>query len=154
MAKLSKLPNAQWPIAAVFEWNYDDTMDNISAVELALGADDAVVTTFDVLTPPPGAIVIGGNVKNITAATGSTTSTVDVGDSDDPNRYTEGGAHDLKDADAPATAFDMLGDHKQYDGSQAIRLTILNDGAQTAGNFILTVLMVVPGKATENLKTT
>jgi len=154
MATLKKLPNAQYVLAGVFEWNYDDTMANISGTELAMGADDAATTTFDVMTPPPGAVVVGGNIKNITVAATSTTSTAIVGDSDDPNRYTEAATHDLKDADAPATVFDMLGDHKSYDGSQAIRLTILSDGAQTAGKFVLTVLMVVPGRANENLKTT
>jgi hypothetical protein len=79
---------------------------------------------------------------------------MDVGDSDDPNRYTETAPVNLKDADAPQTGFDMLGDHKAYSGSQAIRMTLLNDGAMTAGDIIVAIVMVVPGRANENLKTT
>jgi hypothetical protein len=153
MAKLLKLPNVQYTIAAVFEFDHADTMDNISGDEVAFGADDASLTTFDLFYPPPNAVVIGGNVKVKEVVTGSTTSTLDIGDSDDPDRYTETAPIDLKDADAPATGFDMLGDHKQYSGSQAIRATILNDGAMTAGQVIITVLMVVPTKAHENIRT-
>lgn len=153
MAKLLKLPNAQYPIAAVFEFDHADTMVNIAGDEVAFGADDAELTTFDLFYPPPGAVVIGGNVKVKELVTGSSTSTIDIGDSDDPNRYTEAAPINLMDADAPATGFDMLGDHKQYSGSQAIRATILNDGAMTAGKAIVTVLMVVPGRANENLRT-
>jgi len=152
MAKLLKLPNVQYPIAAVFAFDHADTMVNTAGDEVAFGADDAALTTYDIFTPPPGAVVIGGNVK-VTEAFNSTTNTMDVGDSDDPDRYTETAPIDLKDADAPATGFDMLGDHKQYSGSQAVRMTILNDGLASAGKAIVTVLMVVPGRANENLRT-
>jgi hypothetical protein len=153
MAKLLKLPNVQYTIAAVFEFDHADTMDNISGDEVAFGADDASLTTFDLFYPPPNAVVIGGNVKVKEVVTGSTTSTLDIGDSDDPNRYTEGAAVDLKDVDGAPGVFDMIGDHKQYSGSQAIRLTILNDGLASAGKAVVTVLMVTPQKANENLRT-
>lgn len=151
MAKLLKLPNAQYPIVGVFTFNMTDTMLNTSSVETAFGA--ASGTVYDVMTPPPGAIVIGGVVKVETAVTGNT-STVDIGDSDDTDRYTETAAIDLADPDAPASGFEMLGDHKVYDGSQAIRLTIANGGAVTVGKVHVIVNMVVPGRANENLKTT
>jgi hypothetical protein len=153
MTKQLKLPGIQSPMTAVFEVNFDDTMDNIAGVELAFGADDAATTTFDIFTPPPGAVVIGGRVI-VKTAFDSTTNTMDLGDSDDPDRYTEAGAIDLKDADAPASGFDMLGDGKAYDGSQKVRMTILNDGAATAGAAIVVVSMVVPGRQSENLRTT
>lgn len=151
MAKLSKLPNAQWPIVGVFTFNMTDTMLNTSSVETAFGA--ASGTVFDIMTPPPGAVVISGVVKVETAVTGNT-STADIGDSDDTDRYTETAAVDLADPDAPASSFEMLGDHKVYDGSQAIRLTIANGGAVTVGKVHVVVSMVVPGRANENLKTT
>lgn len=151
MSVLKKLPNAQYPIVGVFSFNFDDTMLNTSSVSTAFGA--ASGTVFDVMTPPPGAIVIGGVVKVETVAAGNT-STVDVGDSDDADRYTETNPVDLADADAPFTAFDMLGDHKVYDGSQKIRITITNGGALTALKAHIIVQMVIPGRANENLKTT
>lgn len=153
MALKKKLPNAQTVLSAVFDIVYSDTMVNVDGVELAFGADDAANTTFDLFTPPPGAVVIGGRVIVVTVFN-STTNTLDLGDSDDPNRYTETGAINLKDADAPASGFDMLGDGKVYDGSQAVRATILNDGLASAGRAIVVVNFVVPGRASENLKTT
>lgn len=151
MALLKKLPNAQWPIVGVFSFSAADTMVNVAGSEVAFGA--AAPGSFDIMTPPPGAIVIDGSVKVETPAVGST-STVDVGDSDDPDRYTETNPVDLADADAPYTAFDMLGDHKVYDGSQAIRITMANGGALSALKAHIVVVMIVPGRASENLKTT
>jgi hypothetical protein len=126
-------------------------MVNTSAAETAFGA--AAGTVFDIFYPPPGAIVIDGAVRIETAVTGNT-STVDIGDSDDTDRYTEAGAVDLTDPDAPDSGFDQLGDHKVYDGSQAIRLTIANGGLVTVGRIHIVVEMVIPGRANENLKTT
>lgn len=151
MAKLSKLPNAQTPIVGVFTFNMTDTMVNTSGDEVAFGADAA--TVFDIMTPPPGAIVVGGVVKVETAVTGST-STMDLGDSDDTDRYTETAATNLADPDAPATDFDMLGEHKVYAGNQAIRMTIANGAEVTVGKVHVVISMVIPGRATENLKTT
>lgn len=154
MAKLLKLPNAQWPISAVFAFSWDDTMVNINGDELALGAEDADLTTFDIFTPPPGAIVKSGRVIVVTAFD-STANTLDVGDATDPNRYTETAPIDLKDPDAPASGFDLLGDGYVYNGQEAVRATILNTvSAATAGKAIIVVDMVVPGRANENLKTT
>lgn len=152
MATLKKkLPNAQTVLSAVFSFNYDDTMLNTSAAETAFGA--ASGTTFDIMTLPPGAIVIGGAVKIETVAAGNT-STIDIGDSDDTDRYTETNPVDLADADAPVTGFDQLGDHKVYSGSQAIRITIANGGALTGGRFHVIVNFIVPGRSSENIKTT
>ena len=151
MALLTKVAGAQYPLSVVFSFNWDDTMLNTSSAATAFGA--ATGTTFDIFYPPPGAIVIGGVVKVETLAAGST-STVDIGDSDDTDRYTETGAIDLTDADAPASGFEQLGDHKVYSGAQAIRLTIANGGALTAGKAHVVVNMIVPGRVNENLKTT
>lgn len=151
MAVKKKLPNAQTVLSAVFTFSFDDTMLNTSAASTAFGA--ASGTTFDIFTLPPGAIVIGGAVKIETAFAGST-STIDIGDSDDPDRYTETAPVDLTDVDAPATGFDMLGDHKVYNGSQALRITIANGGALSAGKAHVIVNFIVPGRSSENIKTT
>ncbi len=154
MAKILKSAAAQYPLVVHFPINYNDTMVNIDGTELAFGADDAVTTTFDIFNPPPGSMVIGGRVIVETVVGGSSTATMDVGDADDPNRYTEAAAINLKDADAPASGFDLAGDGKVYDGSEKIRITILNDGAQTSGKYHVVVSMVVNGRQNENLKTT
>lgn len=150
-ALLKKLSNAQYPLTGVFTFNFDDTMVNTAGVTKAFG--DAAPGAFDIMTPPVGAIVISGAVKVETAAVGNT-STVDVGDSDDTDRYTETAPIDLADPDAPASGFEQLGDHKVYSGAQAIRITMANGGALTALKAHIIVTMIVPGRATENLKTT
>jgi hypothetical protein len=152
MAKLLKLPNAQYLTTAVFEANFDDTMVNINGLEFAIGAEDADLTTFDILTPLPGSIVVGGYIQNITVFD-STANTLDLGDSDDTQRYTLT-IHDLQSLTAHTVLTVVGANSKVYDGSQAIRATILNTvAAATAGKFIITVNMIVPGRAHENLKT-
>ncbi|HYF28589.1 MAG TPA: hypothetical protein VD931_22810 [Baekduia sp.] len=156
MAKLLKLANAQYPITAVFDFSATDTMVNTSGAEVAFGkTTSGTNTTYDIFTPPPNAVVVGGRVIVVTAFNSSGGNTVDVGDSDDLDRYTEAAAINMADPDAPATGFDMLGDGKVYAGNQNIRLTITNttDDA-TAGRVIVAVDMVIPGRANENLKTT
>lgn len=148
---LKKLTGVQTVLSAVFSASYDDTMVNTAGVSKTFG--DATPGAFDIITLPPGAIVIGGAVKVETAAAGNT-STVDVGDSDDTDRYTETNPIDLADADAPVTGFDLLGDHKVYAGNQAVRITLTNGGALSAGRFHVIVNFIVPGRTSENVKTT
>ena len=151
MAVLTKEVGAQYPLTAKFTFNAADSMINTGGTSKTFG--DATPGAFDVFYPPPGAMVIGGRVLVETAAADNT-STVDVGDSDDTDRYTEAGAIDLADPDAPASGFDLLGDGKVYDGSQAIRLTFANGGAVTATKAHVIVTMVMNGRQNENLKTT
>jgi hypothetical protein len=154
MSALLKQTTIQYPMAMVFEFNGTDTMVNTSGNSVAIGVTTSGSNTvFDIGYPPPGAVVVGGRVIVLTAFD-STANTLDVGDSDDPDRYTETGAIDLQDADAPVTGFDMLGDGKSYSGSQAIRLTFSNTVTDaTAGRAIVVVQFVVPGRANENLRT-
>lgn len=156
MAKLTKLPNAQTVLSVVFDFNYSDTMVNTSGNEVMFGKlTSAANTTYDIATLPPGSVVVGGRVIVVTPFATSSANTVDVGDSDDLDRYTETGAIDLQDADAAASGFDMLGDGKVYTNGGNIRLTITNGTADaTAGRAIVVVNFVVPGRASENLKTT
>lgn len=155
MAKVFKQPNAQTVLSIAFNVNATDTMDNTSGSEVAFGAiTSGSNTTFDIATMPPNSVVVGGRVAVLTAFN-STVNTVDVGDSDDPDRYTETGAIDLQDADAPASGFEMLGDGKIYSGNQAIRLTFNNTvAAATAGRALVVVNFVIVGRASENIKTT
>lgn len=152
MSNLTKTVGVQWVIAAEFEANFDDTMDNTSGLNLAIGADDAADTTFAIMTPPPGAVVIGGVVETLTVFD-STTNTLDLGDSDLVDRYTPT-IHDLKSTTAHSVLTPAGAVAKVYDGAQNIEAAILNDGAATAGKFRVVVLMSVSGKVNENLKTT
>lgn len=151
MAKLLKLRSAQTVLAAVFPFTAADTMVNTAGSEVAFGASGT--NKFDVITMPPASVVVGGRVIVKTAASGST-STLDIGDSDDEDRYTETAPIDLADPDAPASGFEMLGDGKQYSGSQALRLTVVNGGAVTATDAVVVVNYIVVGRASENVKTT
>lgn len=150
MSVLTKTVGAQWVLAAEFEANFDDTMVNTSGNSAAFSAIDGTAT-FDVITPPPGAVVNGGSVHVITAFD-STTNTLDVGDSDDPDRYTAA-VLDMK--AAVTKALSPAATAKVYDGSQAIRLSFAGTGAAaTAGKFRIVVEMTVGSKVNENLKTT
>lgn len=155
MAKVTKAYGAQWTLCVPFNINATDTMVNTSAAEVAFGAvTSAGNTTFDIFTMPPNSFVIGGRVI-VGTAFNSTANSVDVGDSDDPDRYTETAAIDLQDVDAPAAGFEMLGDGKIYDGAQAIRLTLTNTvGAATAGRCIVVIEFAILNRVNENLKTT
>lgn len=151
MSKLTKLRSAQTVLAAAFQFAAADTMVNTAGAETAFGLSGT--TKYDIITMPPNSVVIGGRVIVKTIASGGT-STIDIGDSDDENRYTETAPINLADADAPATGFDMLGDGKQYTGNQAIRITIANGATITATDAIVVVNYVVPGRSSENVKTT
>lgn len=153
MSTLTKAVSAQWPIAVDFEANFDDTMDNTSGVNLAIGAEDAADTTFAICTPPPGAVVVGGAVYTV-AVFNSTANTLDLGDSDAPDRYTPT-IHDLKSTTAHSVITPVGAVAKVYSGNQDIVAAILNTvTAATAGKFRIVIIMSMSGKATENLKTT
>lgn len=156
MALVKKQPNAQTVMSIAFEINALDTMVNTSGNEVAFGVlTSGSNTVFDIATMPPNSVVIGGRVVVLTVFATSATNTIDVGDSDDTDRYTETGAIDLQDADAPASGFEMLGDGKIYAGNQAIRVTLANATASaTAGRALVVVNFVMLGRASENLKTT
>ena len=156
MTALKKQPGAQYPLSLVFDYSFDDTMYNTSGTSVAMGVlTSGSNTVFDIGTMPPNSVVVGGRVIVVTAFATSSANTVDVGDSDDTDRYTETGAINLQDPDAPVTGFDLLGDGKVYDGSQSIRLTISNATADaTAGRAIVVVNFVILGRQNENLKTT
>lgn len=151
MAKLLKLRSTQTVLSAVFPFVAADTMVNTAAVETSFGLSGT--TKYDIITMPLNAVVVGGRVIVKAAAVGGT-STIDIGDSDDENRYTETAPLNLADPDLPATGFDLLGDGKQYAGNQAIRITIVNGATITATDAVVVVNYIVVGRASENVKTT
>lgn len=157
MANFKKIAGGQYPLVAVLDVLATDTMDNIAAtpVNLAFGAEDAALTTFDIVTPPPGSTITHIRVSVPTVWAGATAATLDLGDSADPDRYTETAPYDLMNVDEAITVIDFLGDGYVYDGAIALRATFLNTvTASTSGRVIIAAFMVTPGKINENFKTT
>lgn len=156
MAKVLKQPHAQTVLSIAFEINATDTMVNTTGNEVAFGVlTSGSNTVFDIATMPPNSVVIGGRVVVLTVFATSSANTIDIGDSDDTDRYTETGAIDLQDPDAPASGVELLGDGKIYVGNQNLRITLSNATATaTAGRAVVVINFVMLGRASENLKTT
>ena len=72
MSILNRNAGRQYPLYATVAFDYEDVPD---------------ATAVKVIDLPGDAVVVGGAVQVITAWD-STTNVVDVGDGDDPNRYT------------------------------------------------------------------
>lgn len=156
MALLKKLPGVQTVLSAVIDMNFDDTMANLAGTAVAIGLlTSGTNTSFAVWTPPPNAVIVGGRVTVLTAFATSSANTLDIGDSDDTDRYTETGAIDLQDVDAPVTGVDLLGNGKIYTGAQNIEFLFSNGTASaTAGRVVVNLNYIVLNRITENIKTT
>lgn len=153
MATLQKTPAAQTLLVADFTFSMLtadsdamlNTAGNLTAFNKITSAGD---TTYDVMTLPYGSEVVGGNVNVITAVVGPTASTLSVGDSANATRY----ANAVNIKSAAQTALTITGYITQGEG---IRLTVNNTvAAGTAGKVEVNVTFKVPGRATDNLKTT
>src|SRR4051812_30039367 len=92
---LVKAPGAQTVLSAQFVWGYttggadgvtSDQMLNINSVLTSFNVATASTPTFDVMTLPAGAVVVGGGVYTEIAIT-STATGVAVGDSASASRY-------------------------------------------------------------------
>lgn len=107
------------------------------------GTDDAVQDLMDI---PTGARVVGGEIVVETAWDSGTSAVVDIGDGDDPDRYTGGGAVDL--TSVGRTALTLTG--FKYAGEDTIDLdpTFLGSTA-TAGQAYIRVEYVLEDRAHE-----
>lgn len=153
MSTLTKAVSAQWPIAVEFEALFSDDMLDTSGVSFIFETITAG-TVFPICTPPPGAVVLGGTIYNVAAATGPTAASLDVGDTDDPDRYTPT-IHNRLSATAHTDMTPVGAVAKVYSGNQSINGTLINSvAADTTGKFRVVIVMAAAGKATENLKTT
>lgn len=158
MALLKKLTGVQTVLAAVIDINYNDTMANLAGTVVTVGVlTSGTNTSFAVWTPPPNAVIIGGRVATLTAWATSSANTLDIGDSDDTDRYTETAAVDLQDVDSPLTgsgSVDLLGNAKIYTGAQNIEFLLTNGTADaTAGRTVVTMYYIVLNRMSENIKT-
>lgn len=140
MSKLIPTRTAQYPMLAVFEANFDDTMVDINGVEKAFKAGG----TFDVIPLPPNGEVVGGALVVQTASNDSGTATITVGDSGSATRYL--GSTTLK--SAARTPLVPTG----YRGNgEKLRLTIAaQNGDATAGKFRVNAEFIVKDRVSEN----
>lgn len=107
--------------------------------------------TFDELTSgteevaavaPPDAVVVGGQLIVETAFDSGTSDVLDVGDEDDPDRYTSGTSI------AATGVTDLTITGHVYDAVKNLTFTWTGSGtAATAGEFKLVFLYVRVGKA-------
>jgi hypothetical protein len=153
---LKKTPAAQTALSAQFVWGYttggadgtSDAMLNINGVLTSFNVATASTPTFDVMTLPAGATVIGGGVYTEIAIT-STATGVAVGDDSSASRYLSNTS--IK----PAARVALVPTGFKLDQSRPIRLTFTNTAAdQTLGRCRLDVQFTLADRATDNLKTT
>jgi len=123
----------QYPLAAV--------------VEVAF-ADISGETAVEVVELPAGAIVTGGQLLVQTAFDDTGTATVDIGDADDPDRFTASPVNVKATGSVP---LDIDTNNAQYDVPAQITATLAaqNDDG-TEGAFLLIVEYVVEGRQNEN----
>jgi len=142
MTKKIASRSAQWPLAAEFTFNFDDTMVNTSGVtvDFKTVATPAVVMAIPL---PTGATVLSGEVVTDTAVVGSTAYNISVGDSGSATRYL--GATDRK--LAGRTALVPTG----YIGNgENLQLTVAPTvAAATAGKVTVRVMYTVAGRTSE-----
>lgn len=153
---LKKTPAAQTMLSAQFVWGYttggadgtSDSMLNINGVLTSFNVATASTPTFDVMTLPAGATVVGGGINTEIAIT-STATGVAVGDDSSASRYLSNTS--IK----PAARVSLVPTGFKLDQSRPIRLTFTNTAAdQTLGRCRLDVQFTLADRATENLKTT
>lgn len=145
MTTLKQTRAAQYPLAAVFQFNITDDMVNTSGVDTAFKA--ASGTVYDVIPVPAGWRVSGGALVVDTVSNDSSTATLAVGDSGSANRYLT--ATSIKSAARTAlvpTGFISVGN--------PIRITLANAGGDaTAGKVTLYVELVSDTRANEAINT-
>lgn len=154
---LTKTPAAQTILSASFTWGYttggadgatSDQMVNISGTLTSFNVATASTPTFDVLTLPAGATVVGGGVYTEVAITSTATGAA-VGDATSASRYLSN--TNIK----PQANVALVPTGFKYASSTAIRLTLTQTAAdQTLGRCKLVVNFTIEGRATDNLKTT
>lgn len=153
---LTKTPAAQTVLAASFTWGYttggadgtSDQMVNINGVLTSFNVATASTPTFDVLTLPVGATVVGGAIYTEIAITSTATGAA-VGDNSSASRYL--GNTSIK----PAAAVALVPTGYKLEVARPVRITFTNTAAdQTLGRAKLVVQFTMDGRSTENIKTT
>lgn len=142
MAKLIASRTVQWPLAADFTFNFDDTMTPAAGgADVDFGASNTSATVVEIIPLPPGATVVGGSVDT-TAAFDAVTYNVTVGDADTADRY-------LGTTDAKGVGSIPLVPTGYQGTGQNIRLTFTAADVCTTGSMTVRVEYVVAGRSNE-----
>jgi hypothetical protein len=143
MAALKKTRASQAVQASIFEWNFDDTMADVSGVATDFGLTTITAAhVYKVMTLPKGARVVGGTLERIVAFD-TAGYTLMVGDSGDDNRYLA--SADLK-AAGESQLLTLWGSGTQ---DVDIRLSVTNVDVCSTGKARLTVLFTIDDRAAE-----
>lgn len=100
----------------------------------------------DCVRLPPGAVVVGGGIKNVTASNAATSDTLTVGNAVGASEYLSG--HNGK----TANAYGLLtvpGVGKELAAGDDVTVTRTEVGAATAGTYRLVVEYVVADRVSE-----
>lgn len=144
MAIKTKTRSGQNVQAAVFTWNFDDTMVNKAGVSVDFGATTTgSANVFEIITLPPKARVVGGSFERLTAFD-TAAYTVFIGDSGDTDRYLA--SADLKAAGSSAL-LTLWGSGTQ---TRTVEMSIANTDVCTTGRGRVTILYVIDDKADLN----
>lgn len=100
---------------------------------------------FNLFELPAGAIVIGGDIKVLTAFNSGTSDTLSIGDSGSATRY----ASAVSIASAARTALTVPA--RQVSSTEKVTATWTGSGAApSAGQAHVTLQYIIPGRAVEN----
>ncbi len=146
MALLIKSRTAQWPLAAEFTFNFDDTMVNVAGTTLDFGKTNLAATTVELLPLPIGAVILSGSVPREVAFDAATFN-VSVGDATTANRYLA--STDLKALGTTA----LVPTGYVHTSGENLRLTFTAADACTTGKAVVRILYTIAGKANENTLT-
>lgn len=132
---LTKSETRQWPLADVVRFGFSDLVDGESAELAALLQNEVIIS---------GSVVVV-TAWNVTGS-GSEAATIDVGDADDPNRYS---ASPISLAAAGRTALTITG-HK-YTGAATLLAAYseTSDTAVTEGEAFIEFVVLREGRGNE-----
>lgn len=143
MSNLKASHVAQKPLVAEFEFNFNDTMDDVNGVNKDFGATMAVLTvhSFDIIKLPVNSVITGGSVVVKTAFDTAGYDVV-VGDSASANRY-------LASADLKAAGITALVPTGYVNAGLPLRIGVSTDDACTTGKMLVRIEYVIEGRADE-----
>jgi len=145
MSALKAARASQYPLFAEFTFNFNDTAtDTVGGTSKTFGSTYTDALVFDAIPLPPNAVVVGGDITVETAYTGTTASTLSVGDATLATRHAT--TVDLK--TAARTALTLTG----FRGTgENLRLTFAHTVANaTAGKVTVRVEYIIQNRTSEN----
>lgn len=144
MPNLLKTRVAQYPLVAEFTLNFDDTMLNTAGVSKDFGLTTVAATnSFDVLTLPIDAVIIGGEWVTETAFDTAGLD-ITVGDATVADRY-------LAAADLKAKARTALVPTGYVSDGGPIRISVQCDDVCTTGKATLRVMYTIRDRGNETV---